>query len=63
MAAAVTAALPVSEAGAALDAEATEPGVARRGAHAALASRNRPACEFFIQVLPDGPLPPRATGT
>src|SRR5260370_31315901 len=55
MAAAVTAALPSSEAGSALDAEATEPGVARRGAHAALTSGNRPAYEFFMQVLPDGP--------
>ncbi len=43
MAAAVAAALPVSEAGSALDAEATEPGVARRGAHATLTSGNRPA--------------------
>jgi hypothetical protein len=55
MTAVITAALPESEAGAALDAEATEPGVARRGAHAALASRNRPAYEFFMQLLPDGP--------
>jgi Domain of unknown function (DUF4365) len=55
MTAVITAALPVSEAGTALDAEATAPGVARRGAHAALASRSRPAYEFFMQLLPDGP--------
>jgi hypothetical protein len=55
MTAVVVAALPASEAGSALDAEAKNPGVARRGAHAALASRNRPAYEVFMQLLPDGP--------
>lgn len=53
--AAVAAALPASEAGTALDAESTEPGVARRGAHAALTCGNQPAYDFFMQVLPDGP--------
>jgi len=55
LAAAVTAALPASQGGTALDAEATDPDVAWRGAHAALTSRNQPAREFFTQVLPDGP--------
>ena len=51
----ITAALPQSAAGTALEAEATAVGVARRGAHAALASRNRDAYDFFMQLLPDGP--------
>ena len=51
----VTAALPESAAGTALEAEATTVGVARRGAYAALASRNRDAYGFFMQLLPDGP--------
>ena len=51
----ITAALPQSAAGTALEAEATTAGVARRGAHAALASRNRDAYDFFMQLLPDGP--------
>ena len=51
----VTAALPQSAAGTALEAESTTAGVARRGAHAALASRNRDAYDFFMQLLPDGP--------
>ncbi len=51
----ITAALPQSAAGTALEAEATAAGVARRGAHAALASRNRDAYDFFMQLLPDGP--------
>jgi hypothetical protein len=55
LAAAVTAGLPVSEGGTALDAEATDLGVAWRGARAALTSRNQAAREFFTQVLPDGP--------
>ena len=55
MTAVVRAALPASEAGTALDAEVKNPGVARRGAHAALASRNRPAYEIIMQLLPDGP--------
>lgn len=29
--------------------------MARRGAHAALASRNREAYDIFMQLLPDGP--------
>jgi hypothetical protein len=52
---AVTAALPESAAGTALEAEATTAGVARRGAHAALASRNQAAYDFFMQLLADGP--------
>lgn len=55
MSAAVTAALPESAAGTALEAEAIAPGVAQRGAHAALTSRNRTAYDFFMQLLPDGP--------
>ena len=55
MSAVITAALPESEAGTALEAEAATEGVARRGAHAALASRNRDAYDFFMQLLPDGP--------
>jgi len=51
----ITAALPQSAAGTALETEATTAGVARRGAHAALASRNRDAYDFFMQLLPDGP--------
>lgn len=51
----ITAALPQSAAGTALEAEATTVGVARRGAHAALASRNRDTYDFFMQLLPDGP--------
>ena len=51
----VTAALPQSAAGTALEAEATAAGVARRGAHAALASRNRDSYDFFMQLLADGP--------
>src|SRR5258708_11845512 len=55
MSAAITAALPESETGTALEAEAATEGVARRGAHAALASRNRQAYGIFMQLLPDGP--------
>ena len=55
MSAAITAALPESETGTALEAEAATEGVARRGAHAALASRNRQAYDIFMQLLPDGP--------
>ena len=51
----ITAALPQSAAGTALEAEAATAGVARRGAHAALASRNRDAYDFFMQLLADGP--------
>lgn len=51
----ITAALPQSAAGTALETEAKAAGVARRGAHAALASRNRDAYDFFMQLLPDGP--------
>lgn len=45
----------MSQGGTAPDAEATDPGVAWRGAHAALTSRNQPARAFFTQLLPDGP--------
>jgi len=38
-----------------LEAEAATEGVARRGAHAALASRNREAYDIFMQLLPEGP--------
>ena len=55
MSAVITAALPQSETGTALEAEAATEGVARRGAHAALASRNREAYDIFMQLLPDGP--------
>ena len=55
MSAAITAALPTSETGTALESEAATEGVARRGAHAALASRNREAYDVFMQLLPDGP--------
>lgn len=51
----ITAALPQSAAGTALEAEAATVGVARRGAHAALASRNRDTYDFFMQLLHDGP--------
>ena len=51
----ITAALPQSAAGTALEAEAATVGVARRGAHAALASRNRDTYDFFMQLLDDGP--------
>jgi hypothetical protein len=51
----ITAALPESLAGTALEAEAAAAGVARRGAHAALASRDRQAYKVFMQFLPDGP--------
>lgn len=54
MSAAITAALPRSETGTALEGEAATEGVARRGAHAALASRNRQAYDIFMQLLPDG---------
>ena len=55
MSAAITAALPESATGTALEAEADTEGVARRGAHAALVSRNRQAYDIFMQLLPDGP--------
>jgi hypothetical protein len=48
----ITAALPESLAGTALEAEAAAPGVARRGGHAALASGDRQAYEMFVQRLP-----------
>lgn len=54
MAAAVTAALPLSEGGTAHDGEASSPEVARRGAFAALASQNEAAYRFFMDQLPDG---------
>ncbi len=55
MTAAMLAALPVSEAGTIPDAEAAHPGVARRGAFAALACGDRAAYEFFLRWVPDGP--------
>jgi hypothetical protein len=55
MAAAVQAALPVSEGGTALDREASSPEVARRGAAAALATGNAAAYRFFMEQVPDGP--------
>jgi hypothetical protein len=55
MTAVITAALPESLAGTALEAEAAAAGVARRGAHAALASENQQAYKVFMQLLPDGP--------
>jgi hypothetical protein len=55
MAAAVQAALPVSEGGMALDREASSPEIARRGAVAALATGNEAAYRFFMEGVPDGP--------
>ena len=55
MTAVVAAALPESEAGTALDTEATTPDIARRGAHAAQAAGNESAYQAFMQLLPDGP--------
>lgn len=55
MPAAVMAALPVSEAGSVPDADASDPGVARRGALAALACGDRAAYGFFLRWVPDGP--------
>ncbi len=55
MTAAVTAALPASEGGKALDREAASPDVARLGAMASLASGNGHAYEFFMERVPDGP--------
>ncbi len=52
---AVRSALPSSEGGTARDVEATSHAVAHRGAFAALASHNRPAYDFFMQALADGP--------
>lgn len=48
-------ALPVSEGGTASEAEAMNEEVARRGAMAALTSRDGRALEFFRQALPEGP--------
>jgi hypothetical protein len=55
MRAAVAAALPASEGGAARNAEAESPEIARRGAFAALATGDTTAYQFFMQKLPDGP--------